>query len=327
MQNDTEIVPVEAKDSPCSGCTAGEEDAIVCFCYRLTTKVLKEAYKKCGSLKKVEETTRAGTGCTGCQVVLHSLFGEEPSNQYTVGMDPTIGTSCVKPGNKTMKGLVVANGDIESTIYSSNGVAPQLGSCDSTASMEYMLIDHRGVPVHRGSQKVATNETFKFETRNLDLPRPFYGMFFLTLDRKNFGAARFNIYWTCKKGGICSTHENSSTGRPRVWIPLLAGRKLVEGPTTVYLALMNPSERSREFTLTAYEVDRAESISWSSRLDSYCTTWINASEFLYKPAIDKYGDGKWAVKILTNDLDVHAAITAYFFTHNKVLDLWSCNHL
>jgi hypothetical protein len=304
-----------------------EEDAIVCFCYRLTTGMLKEAYKKCGSLQKVEELTKAGTGCTGCQVVLQSLFGETPTNHYVSGVDTIVGTSCVKPGSRTMKGLIVANNDLESTVYASNGISPQLGKCDTTTQVEYALIDHRGRPVHRGTEEVATNATFKFETHTLDIERPFYGMFLLTLGRANFGAARFNVYWRSRSGGVCSTHENATSGRPRLWIPLLIGQLVVEGPTTIYFALMNPASHSREFTITVYEVDRGDSLTWSSRLDSHCTTWINANEHLFKPAIQKFGDGRWTVKVVTNDLDVYAAISAYFFTHNKVLNLWSCNHL
>ena len=158
--------------------------------------MLREAYRKCGSVKGVEESTRAGTACTGCKVMLHSLFGEAPSNHYEKHETPQFGTTCKKPGSRIMKGFVLALGDsMQSTIYSSNGIAPQLGSCDADTKIEWHLLNHRGESVRNGQQMLRTNETFVFRTTEHALPNPFFGIFLLAFERANYGASRFNLYW------------------------------------------------------------------------------------------------------------------------------------
>src|SRR5262245_28914332 len=111
--------------------TPSAEDSIVCYCYRLTTRMLRESYARCGSLAGVEQETRAGTGCTGCKVLLYSIFGEKPTDHYQQqNPDLMLPSSCKRPGNRLMKGFTIANEGLESSVFASNGAAPQLGDCD-----------------------------------------------------------------------------------------------------------------------------------------------------------------------------------------------------
>src|SRR5207245_437917 len=119
-------------------------NSIVCYCYRKTVRDLKEAYATCGSLKGVEDATRAGTACSGCKVILQSLFGEAPSDANAPFMETTVGTSCSKPGRRIMKGFFIHDENLHSKVFSSNAVAPQLGNCDTTTEAEYTLVDHKG---------------------------------------------------------------------------------------------------------------------------------------------------------------------------------------
>ena len=304
-----------------------EEDAIVCFCYRKTTKELKRLYKETGSsLKALEEATNVGLGCGGCRIVLQSLFGETPSDINQVDQADIVGSSCVKPGSRTMKGFVIANEHFESTISSSNCVAPQLGQCDSTTKLEYALVDHRGEPVVHKKKTVSTNETFIFRTEEEDLKRPFYGIFMLTFDRSNYGASRFNIHWRSKNCST-STHENATTGRPRITLPFIVTKEFLDSCNDIYLALMNPHPKANPFTLTVSEVDTLKEYVWHSTLGPMQSTWINANKFLFAHALTENPEGRFAVRTETDTLEQHGAITVYFFFHNRELDLWSSNHL
>lgn len=305
---------------------SNNEDSIVCYCYRLTTGTLKAAYKKHGSLKAVEAATKVGSACTGCKVILQSLFNEVPSDAYNLDQPPSLGTACSKPGHRTMKSFIIANGTVESTVVSSNAVAPQFGDCDSSTEIKYTLLNHRGEPVLSRKQNIKTNETFTFKTVDEDLPRPFYGMFLLELGRQNFGASRFNVYWH-NQNGACSTHELDITGRPRVFLPITIDREFLSGPNSIYIAVLNPHQRTMPFKLRVFEPDLGIHINWNSELPALCSTWIDANQFLYSKLLENPEAKRAVLEVSNNTLEPQEAITVYFFIHNRVSDIWSVNHL
>ncbi len=54
------------------------EDKTLCFCMGLTEKEVREAIisKKLKTVEEVGETTKAGTGCGGCQANIQQLLDE-----------------------------------------------------------------------------------------------------------------------------------------------------------------------------------------------------------------------------------------------------------
>jgi hypothetical protein len=302
-----------------------DEDSLVCYCRRLTTGMLKSMHSKLGSLKAVEDATGAGKSCGGCKVILQALFREAASNDYNLEESPLVGSACKKPGNRLMKGFIVADGNLESTVYSSNGIAPQLGACDADTPIEYLLLDHRGVPLLHRQGILKTNQTFVFDTRKEELPRPFYGQFMLIFGRSNYGASRFNIYWG-NKNSVSATHENSSTGRPRVILPLAVDKRFLAGSSKIYLGLMNPHQAAIKFSITARDLDAQGEMVWESELPQFCSTWIDASSHLFKPALDTRPDARFVIEVKSKT-DMHHAISVYFFLHNQESDLWTVNHL
>lgn len=305
----------------------GQEDAMVCYCYKLTTGDLKAAYAKYGSLAHVESHTKAGTKCMGCKVLLRSIFNEEPSDPTnSEAIAPKVGTSCVKPGNRVMTGFLVANGELESTVYSSNGVAPQLGDCDSTTQIGYIVYNHCGVPIIQKQETFKTNETFVFSTRDCDLPRPFNGLFELYFGRSNYGGSRFNVQWS-NGFSTASTHEVGSSGRPRVFVPVVVDKRFLESETSLYVALCNSHVRPVTFKLTIYDVDDGRSISIPAGLDPKGSSFINATENIYRPVFERLGAGRYVMKVETDDLDLHGAVTVFFFMHHRGLNTWTANHL
>lgn len=304
-----------------------QEDAMVCYCYKQTTSDLKAAYAKYGSLCEVEKHTKVGTKCMGCKVLLRSIFNEEPSDSTNIdALAPKVGTSCVKPGNRVMTGFLVANGDLESTVYSSNGVAPQLGDCDSTTQIAYVVYNHCGVPIIQKQETFRTNETFVFNTRDYELPRPFNGLFELHIGRANYGGSRFNVQWS-NGFSTASTHEVGSSGRPRVFVPIIVDKRFLEGETTLYVALCNSHQRPVSFKLTIYDVDDGRSITIPAALDPKGTSFINATENIYRPVFERLGPGRFVMKVETDSLDLHGAITVFFFMHHRGLNTWTANHL
>lgn len=316
----TDCVPDQAP------CEFDSEDGIVCFCYRQSAKQLKEAHAKYGSLPVLQEKTRAGTACGGCRITLQALFNEQPSDINQIDHQPTVGTACSKPGSRIMKGFIIANGDLESTVHSSNGVAPQLGNCDTTNLMKYKLLDNFGKEVLQGEKLVHTNETFIFESKDLDLPRPFYGMFLLELARSNFGGARFNIHWSNSKSST-ATHENSSTGRPLVTMPAIFEKDSLMANNEVFFALLNPHERSQNYMITSFDMDSGESYCWESSLKPNESAWLDVSENILKQAFERKPKARLVLRVSTSTLDQHGAITTYFFFHNRKSDIWTSNHL
>ena len=53
-------------------------DSMICYCNNLTREDLLRHHRRCGSLAKVQDETKAGKACGGCRVILQSLFGELP---------------------------------------------------------------------------------------------------------------------------------------------------------------------------------------------------------------------------------------------------------
>lgn len=302
------------------------KDPMVCYCYRKTVKDLKEAHARLGSMQKLQEETSVGLGCGGCQVILTSLFGEETRNINAVHHTPTSGSVCSKPGTRVMKGFVIADGELESRIVSVNAVAPQLGECDATMNINYALVDHRAKPIIHRQVELKTNQTFVLDTRDEDIPRPFYGMFLYGLGRSNYGSARFNVYWYTPKC-VTSTHENNDPGRPRTFLPLLVNREFIEGDTNVFLAMMNPHQVRTPIEITIFDVESDRKIQWQSYLDPMNSTWIDANQFLYSPALQKFGAGRFGLKIESGELDFRKAIVTYIFFYNKRHKLWTSNHL
>ena len=169
---------------------------LVCFCYRLTAETLKKTYAETGSLSALQEKTRAGMACGGCRIILHSLFGEVPQDPSQKRDIHAEGSACAKPGGREQKGFIISDGQIESTIVASNAVAPSLGDCNSTVDIHYTFFNQKGFPVLFGEKTVSTNDTFLLETKDLPLPRPFYGMLHMSIHRGNLGAWRYNIFWS-----------------------------------------------------------------------------------------------------------------------------------
>jgi bacterioferritin-associated ferredoxin len=331
-----------------------EDSTIVCYCHRLTVRDLTEEHRRAGSLAGVQTATRAGTGCGGCRALLESMFGQAPLEINQLDAGGIAGaTACVKPGERVMKSFIVADNQLESRVYSSNAVPPQLGNCDSTTPVEYTLLNSHGKAVLRRQVTVQTNETFLFDTRREQLHRPFYGMFLYSLGRSNYGASRFNVAWAGSRS-VTSSHENASTGRPDVVLPILVDHNFLNGPNTVYLALQNPHARPLRVLLRVFDVhtgevfepapERAAGGALQSLLrifamiqdggrESGCllppggTVWVNASQDLYTPALRHRPESTVALRIYSPEMDTHRAPTIYFFLHNRTTDLWGSNHM
>lgn len=316
-------------DQPLPILNEDSDDSMVCYCYRLTTRQLREAYAECGSLSELEKKTRAGTGCSGCKVILHALFNEKPSEAYQNAIDNTavVGSACKKPGHRIMKGFVVANNPLQSIVYSSNAVAPQFGECDGSAKIEYLLLDQRGAPVIHRTQDLATNETFVFDTSKENLPNPFVGMFILVYDRSNLGASRFNIYWGNQDSALSATHENSTTGRPHVFLPIIVTKEFLSGPNTLYIGLMNPHQKTVPMMVSLLDIDTGQEIGWESELLPFNSMWINTNEQLFPQAFHHRPNGRFVIRMVSGNLDRDSAITFYHFMHNKITDLWTAQHL
>lgn len=302
-------------------------DPMLCYCYRYTVNMVKEAHAKAGSVKAMQEQTKIGNACGGCRVLLHTLFNEAPSDINSVEAKPTFGSACSKPGSRVMKGLVIANEHLDSVIYSSNAVAPQLGECDASMPIQYALVDHRAQPIIVREAVVKTNEIFIFDTRKENIPRPFIGMFLYGIGRSNYGSSRFNIHWT---NGFSSTatHENNDTGRPRVFLPLPVDQKFINGDTSVFMAIMNPQQERVPFKIEVFNLDEPQQrIVRDGYLDSFHSTWIDMNEYLFKPALALNPHGRFSMMMESSNMNTARALTEYFFFYNKRTNVWTSNHL
>lgn len=271
--------------------------------------------------------TRAGTGCGGCRILLESMFGQAPDEINRIEPTQIPGaTSCVKPGTRVMKSFIIADGQLDSTVFSSNAVPPQLIDCDSTTPIAYALLNSEGQPVLHREEVIKTNQTFVFDTRRENLAHPFYGMFLFALGRSNFGASRFNVAWSNKRS-VTSTHENSSTGRPDVVLPILIDQGFLAGSNTVYLAVLNPHNSPLRILFRTFDVLAGDAVEKTLQLKPGGTTWINANLEFYAPALSRFPGRTVALRIHTPEFNLHEAPSVYFFVHHKETDFWSSNHL
>lgn len=301
-------------------------DAMVCYCYGLTASMLRKKHAEAGSLKALQACCKAGKGCGGCRVVLQSMFNEEIEDMYKDTLSAPVGTPCAKPGSKIMTSFIIAAGDLESKVYSCNAVAPQLGDCNATTNYDYAIVNPKGKVVGQKSGTLTTNETFCFDTRTWALPRPFYGMFVMGLGRGNYGASRFNVQWG-NSVSVTATHEISVTGRPRVFLPIFVSKSFVRTENDIFLAIMNPRTAPVKFLVVVFDPDTGNRLAYQSELGPFQSTWINATEYLYKPAIEQWPGGRFAIKVDTVELGHEEAVSVYFFFRNHATNQWSSQHL
>lgn len=302
-------------------------DPTVCYCYNLTRGDLLASHRKHGSLAGVQADTRAGTKCGGCRLMLESLFGEMPGDMYAGRGNPATNSHfCVQPGSVLMKGFVVANHELDTTVFASNGVPPQFGVQDTTVPIEYALLDQNGKVVLGRRFEWKTHETFRFDTREENLPRPLYGTFLFHIGRGNYGASRFNCVWT---NGVssCATHEINHSGRPTVALPLFADREFLAGPNTIYLAIQNPHPRPMNIRIRMFDEGNRDLSELVFPLAPGRTEWVNASRECYGPALEKHPRARAALAVRNHPVDFDLAPTTYFFFHNRNTGIWTVNHL
>jgi len=279
-------------------------------------------------MELLQQETKAGLGCGGCRLTLFSLFGEAPKNLNVLEHSHVPGaTACVKPGMRLMKGLVVADGNIESTIYASNAVPPQFVDCDSTTDLEYALFDLEGRAVLHRSDSFKTNQTFVFDSRKETLSRPFYGLFLFQLKRSNYGASRFNVHWSNGRS-TTTTHEIGDSGRPDVHLPVIVTKAILEGPNRIYISMQNTyNENPMRCTIRVYDVDNRDDITWDCPIPRFGTRWFDVLEQFFRPALKQRPNGNFALRIFRPDLDCNRAPNIYFFFHNRTTDLLNVNHM
>ena len=254
------------------------------------------------------------------------MFNEDIEDANQKAIEAPIGTQCVKPGSKVMTSFIISAPEIESRVFSSNAIAPQFEGCDSTTNYDYALLNQRAEVILTKSGTLKTNETFVFDTREVDLPRPFIGMFVMGLGRGNYGASRFNVQWG-NECSVTSTHEISVTGRPRAYIPVFVSKDRVRTDNDIFLGIMNPRMAPVTYGITIFDPDTGNKLFWKSDLGPYQSTWIDATEYLYKPAIEKWPEGRFAIKVDTSELGHYDAVSVYFFFRNHKTNQWSAQHL
>lgn len=323
----------------------GAQDSMVCFCYRKTLGALRSAYEQHGTLSKMQEATRVGMQCGGCRALLQHHFGEAPTEISDLSEDDHRGaTVCVKPGNRVMKCFIASSSLLESRAFSCNAVPLQLGVCDASMTAEFTIYNHLGRPLINRREHIPTGGTFVFDTEKERLPRPFYGMIAYKLERSNYGASRLNVAWHAGHS-TTSTHENFSTGRPDVVLPVPVDRRFLEGPNEVYLAVQNPHSRPREVLFRVFRLDGGAiygdlrspapegktnpsgAVEFSRVLPPLGTAWINASEEFYAPALRVLGDTPLVLRIYAPGVGIHEAPSTYFFLYHREERIWSANHL
>jgi len=328
-------------------------EGIICFCYRKTLADLQGAMEAHGSLAKMQEKTRVGLGCGGCRAMLQHHFGGDQAEIYDLAADAQRGaTVCMKPGNRPMKGFIASSSLLESHVFSCNAVPLQLGTCDATVDVEFAIYNQQGRPIYARQHRVPTNETFHFDTARANLPRPFYGMATYTLGRQNCGASRFNVSWYTRESAT-STHENFSTGRPDVVLPVAFDQRFLNGPNAVYIAVQNPHPKAREIVFRVFRTDasniygdvarelpaksgwqrligkrRGTAVESSHNLASMGTHWLNVEERFILPALEILGaDAPLALRIYAPGAGIHEAPSCYFFFHHRPTNIFSANHL
>lgn len=326
-------------------------EGIICFCYRKSLADLKQGLAEHGTLDRMQEAMRVGMACGGCRAMLHHHFGGGVAhiNDFSVGAG---GTTCAKPGSRTMKGFIASSSLMESHIFSCNAVPLQLGACDAGTDAEFVIYNHLGRPIYSRKHHVASGETFHFDTALARLPRPFYGMVTYSISRGNLGPSRFNVSWYREESST-STHENASTGRPDVVLPIAFDHRFLNGPNDVYLAVQNPhahainlvfrvfrmgdgnlydhvdtQRSSSSFLKRLVGIHRRTAVEWHRRLPSMGTLWIPVHDDFMLPAAKTLGiDDALALRIYAPECDMHMAPSTYFFFHHKPTNVLSCNHL
>lgn len=301
-------------------------ESIVCYCNSLTLGMLKESFKACGNLKDMQKRTRAGMVCGGCRLILDSVFGEKPDEIIALHGDVDNSSGAlIKPGTRVMKGFIAADHRLDSVVSSCNGVPPQFGNQETAVPIEYALLDQDGKVVLHRKARLDTHETFRFSTAEEDIPRPLYGMFLLSIGRSNYGASRFNVAWS---NGVssASTHEINDSGRPNVFLPIVADKEFLAGPNRIYLAVQNP--RAWAARLRFKLSDRHGKPVSESILDlaPHSTRWIDVNREYYAPGLAAGADGA-LLKVEADGLRADISPTIYFFFHNLSSDLWTANHL
>lgn len=313
-------------------------EGIVCFCYRKTLCDLQQSVKTHGTLEQMQEATRVGLACGGCRAMLHHHFGGGLSeiNDFSIESG---GTSCLKPGQRWMKGFIASSSLFESHLYSCNIVPLQMGECDADTDAEFVIHNQEGRAIYSRTQRVRTGETFHFDTARARLPRPFFGMASLILERKNLGSSRFNVSWYGKE--FCtSTHENVSTGRPDVVLPLIFDQRFLRGPNDVYLAVQNPHPHAMDITFRVFcpadgnIFSRSPSeagervVEWTQTLPSMGTFWHHVQRDFISRAARTLGEGvPMALRIYAPKATMHSSPSSYFFFHHRPSNVWSANHL
>jgi bacterioferritin-associated ferredoxin len=301
-------------------------DSIVCYCYNRTSLELREAYARLGSLSALQQETRAGTKCGGCRFLLESMFGEAPDEILNLNQDGARRNICVRPGNLVMKGFVVADHRLDTVVYSSNAVPPQFAEHDMGMPIEYMLLDMAGKPILHRAANLATNETFCFDTRKENLPRPLYGMLLLQIGRANYGAARYNSVWT---NGVsaCSTHEINDSGRPSVVLPVPVDSAFAQGPNSIYLAIQNPHAWPIRISLQVIDESGRELDRHYRDMAGHTTQWADVMNEVFRPMLARHPDSRLALRVESNPVRNEFAPTTYFFMRNLNTDIWNANHL
>lgn len=321
------------------------DSSTVCFCYRKSLRDLRILHQEHGSLAKMQEASRIGLACGGCRALLEYHFGEAPVEIMDLTHDKIPGaTVCVKPGDRVMKCFIASSSLLESRAYSCNAVPPQLGQCDTSMTVELTIYNHLGRPLLTRIQHVATGGTFTFDTEAERLPRPFYGMIAYRLNQRNYGASRLNVAWH-SGDSTTSTHENATTGRTDVILPVPVDRAFLAGPNDIYLAIQNPHEMPRPVSLRVFKLDGGNmydslseksgrkrvqavgAIEFHRILPPRGTAWIAANEELYSPAVNQLGEGPVALRIYTPGASIHEAPSTYFFFHHRKENIWSANHM
>lgn len=297
-------------------------DPVICFCFRVTERKLREAYRECGSLEKVKECTRAGTACRGCLTSLSAMFNQD----IAWDAEASKTSSCLYSGQSVMKALVLSVEGLETRALAANAPAPQLNSCNLDGNISYSLVDGAGQRIFRRTQPISTFHNFLFDTATEMLPKPFVGQLIYEIDRKNRGSGRLGTQWY-SPNGVAATHENSSTGRPRVFVPITLDKQFRNGPNRLYLAIVNPHEINAQFDLNVFNRGKQVLVNGSGTMGPYNSLWVDASESLFKPLEGKIGDEPLYIGLETRGLNIHAALSCYFFLHNLSTGAWSCQHL
>jgi hypothetical protein len=299
-----------------------ELDPVVCFCFRLTEKQLRNSYSECKNLDDLKCKTRAGTACRGCLSSLTAMFNQDDNWHASA----TRQSSCVYSGQSLMKGLIVSLDGLETQAVAANSPAPQIVNCNLDATVNYVIVDGAGQIVSEGTQNLPTNKNFIFDTATANFKKPFVGQIFYQLDRKNRASGRLSTRWY-SKSGVAATHENGSTGRPRVFVPFGLDTGFISGPNKIYLAVVNPHAENTSFELSLFGKSGTTFGKGSGVLGAYNTIWVDIDDVFVNPLRNNWPTQGAYIKLETTNLIRDLALSCYVFIHNQNTGSWSCQHL